>query len=283
MADPDLPPFIDAWFTQHDGQRESFLREQILSNARALYADHGHRFEVVLSSRLKAGHGFKVPMVVYSAFVVGFWWGDVTDLDGKGGEEEEESGGTDGESEGSRGWSSSSTSEDWGDDQEGVIDGGGEEGKQESEEKKVEREGGSEPTKDVNELSTVAEKVAPEGVDKDAEGMEEGRSGDASPSSKPVVSPDKRRKTLRRRIVCVGEVDCRAASKALETLAKNVVRDAGDWLRGEGQENLLQDFEVLCENNRARKTDDDRWRKDAHDAEVFNAVRLSKYGDHDAY
>lgn len=82
---------IDAFFTQHDGPLESYLRQQILGNARVVYSrpcppyassgpggddkDDGRgdeEFEVVLLSRLVTKGGFHEEIMAYTAILVGW-------------------------------------------------------------------------------------------------------------------------------------------------------------------------------------------------------------------
>lgn len=78
----------------------------------------------------------------------------------------------------------------------------------------------------------------------------------------------KRARKLRRRVVNKGRFDCKIAADALDSLAREVVRDAGEWLDGDEQEELLQDVRELAEKQRMRRAADEERRRWAEEAQV---------------
>ncbi|KAF4311447.1 hypothetical protein GTA08_BOTSDO12913 [Botryosphaeria dothidea] len=241
---------IDAFFTQHDGPLESYLRQQILGNARVVYSrpcppyassgpggddkDDGRgdeEFEVVLLSRLVTKGGFHEEIMAYTAILVGWWW-----------EEEDE------------------------------------ESKEEMETDKEEEKGGGgsdDETSLAENVKAAIKDFSISGERKD--GMSE-KSGDADEAREQ--EPRKRGRKLRRRVAQTGAVDCRSSSKALRTLAKEAIRDAGAWLYADGQEEMMQDVNVLLEERSRREAEESDRLRDAREATV---QRQSQILDPDFY
>lgn len=236
---------IDAFFTQHDGPLESYLRQQILGNARVVYSrpspphsssgpggddkDDGRgdeEFEVMLLSRLVTKGGFHEEIMAYMAILVGWWWegGDEISEQEMETDEEEEKGGGGSDA-----------------DDESSID---------------ETSLAENVNAAIKDFSISGERK--DGTSEKAEDAEEAREQE----------PRQRGRRLRRRVAQTGAVDCRSSSKALRTLAKEVIRDTGAWLYADGQEELMQDVNVLLEERSRREAEENDRLRDAREATV---------------
>ncbi|KAH7058690.1 hypothetical protein B0J12DRAFT_737323 [Macrophomina phaseolina] len=246
---------LDAFFTQHDGPLEAYLRKQVLANARVIYGspsaargtapdgleqdcsddgahgDEAEKFEVVLSSRLVTKKGFSEEWMAYTAVLVG--WGR-----GWEGKEGEDDGGG---SVFSIGVTSSEEGERVG-ERGGEEDSGGGSGSVNAS-VAVDMDEGSVWTKPaVEDVEALVENVS----------LEKAKVG----------------KKFRHRVVQTGAVDCRMSTTALRTLAQEVLRDAGEWLYANGQEGLVQDINVLLEDRMKRDELEKERLRDAREAVV---------------
>ncbi|EKG21253.1 hypothetical protein MPH_01396 [Macrophomina phaseolina MS6] len=274
---------LDAFFTQHDGPLEAYLRKQVLANARVIYGspsaargtapdgleqdcsddgahgDEAEKFEVVLSSRLVTKKGFSEEWMAYTAVLVG--WGR-----GWEGKEGEDDGGG---SVFSIGVTSSEEGERVG-ERGGEEDSGGGSGSVNAS-VAVDMDEGSVWTKPaVEDVEALVENVSLGEQGRGKASPELGTMEGFSGVGKLLTAPEKAKvgKKFRHRVVQTGAVDCRMSTTALRTLVHEVLRDAGEWLYANGQEGLVQDINVLLEDRRKRDELEKERLRDAREAVV---------------